>query len=158
MINKEKIIDLVNERIEELNNGSYLVDVNISSNNSIVVEMDNMNNSVSINDCVSVSRNVEHNLDRDQEDFDLKVTSPGLDQPFKVINQYYKNIGRKVKIVHLEHGSSEGLLTNVTDQSITIEWEEKERLDGKKKKIKVKKEKTINYKEIKETKLILSFK
>ena len=158
MINKEKIIDLANERINELNNGSYLVDVNISSNNRIIVEMDNMNNSVSINDCVSVSRNVEHNLDREMEDFELKVTSPGLDQPFKVINQYYKNIGRKVKIVHLEHGSSEGLLTNVTDQAVTIEWEEKERLDGKKKKIKVKKEKIINYKEIKETKLILSFK
>ncbi len=158
MIKKEKIIELANQRIEELNNGSYLVDVNISSSNSIVVEMDNLNNSVSINDCVSVSRNVEHNLDREEVDFELKVTSPGLDQPFKVINQYYKNIGRRVKIVHLNHGSSEGVLKKVTDQEITLQWEEKERLEGKKKKIKVIKEKTINYKEIKETKLILSFK
>jgi len=158
MINKEKIIELANQRINELNNGSYLVDVNISSNNSIIVEMDNLNNSVSINDCVSVSRNVEHNLDREEEDFELKVTSPGLDQPFKVVNQYYKNIGRKVKIIHLEHGSSEGVLKKVSDESITIEWEEKQSLDGKKKKIKVVKEKTINYKEIKETKLLISFK
>jgi ribosome maturation factor RimP len=75
-----------------------------------------------------------------------------------VINQYHKNIGRKVKIVHFEHGSSEGTLKEVSDEAITIEWEEKERLEGKKKKIKVIKEKIINYKEIKETKLILSFK
>ena len=158
MINKEKIIELANQRIKELDNGSYLVDVNIGSNNSIIVEMDNINNNVSINDCVSVSRNVEHNLDRDKEDFELKVTSPGLDQPFKVINQYHKNIGRKVKIVHVDHGSAEGILKKVSDESVTIEWEEKERLEGKKKKIKVLKEKTINYKEIKETKLIISFK
>ena len=75
-----------------------------------------------------------------------------------IINQYYKNIGRKVKIIHLEHGSSEGVLKKVSDESITIEWEEKQSLDGKKKKIKVVKEKTINYKEIKETKLLISFK
>ena len=158
MINKNKIIELANQRIKELDNGCYLVDVNISSNNSISVEIDNLENGLSIEDCVSVSRNVEHNLDRDSSDFDLKVSSPGIDQPFKVLKQYYKNIEKRVKVVLNDYGSYEGVLKNVTDNDITLEWEEKQRIEGKKKKITRIEKKTISYKEIKETRIIISFK
>ncbi len=158
MINKNKIIELANQRINELDNGCYLVDVNIRSNNSIFVEIDNLENGLSIEDCVSVSRNVEHNLDRDSSDFDLQVSSPGIDQPFKVLKQYYKNIGKRVKVVLNDHGSYEGMLENVTDNDITLEWEEKQRIEGKKKKITIVEKKTISYKEIKETRIIISFK
>ena len=158
MINKNKIIELANQRIKELDNGCYLVDVNISSNNSILVEIDNLEKGLSIEDCVSVSRNVEHNLDRDSSDFDLKVSSPGIDQPFKVLKQYYKNIEKRVKVVLNDYGSYEGVLKNVTDNDITLEWEEKQRIEGKKKKITRVEKKTISYKEIKETRIIISFK
>ena len=87
MISKNEVIKLAEERIKELDNGNYLVSVSISSKNSIRVKMDNLNGGVSVKDCVSVSRNIEHNLDREKEDFDLQVSSPGLDQPFVVAKQ-----------------------------------------------------------------------
>ena len=105
MISKEKIIKLAQERIQELDNGNYLVEVNISPKNAITVKMDNLNGGVSIKDCVSVSRNIEHNLDREIQDFELQVTSPGLDQPFKVAQQYQKNIGKKISLLTIDNQS-----------------------------------------------------
>ena len=98
MINKDKVIALVEERITELGNGLYIVDLTISSANSIHVEIDKISGGVTVTDCVSVSRNVEHNLDRDEQDFELHVSSAGLDKPLRHINQYIKNIGRRVEI------------------------------------------------------------
>ena len=158
MISKEKVIELANERIDELDNGSYLVDVKISSANSILVEIDGIKNSVSVNDCISVSRNIEHNLDREKCDFELKVSSPGLDQPFKVRKQYVKNIGRTVKVVLKSHGSVEGKLVKVEDDFIVLNWEEKERIEGKKKKVLVEKSAQVNFNNIKETKVVITFK
>ena len=132
MISKREIIKLAEERINELNNGNYLVAVDISSKNSIKVKMDNINQGVSVKDCVSVSRNIEHNLDREKEDFELQVSSPGLDQPFVVINQYLKNLGNKV---------------TVTTKSNT----------ATKKKETIENIHQIMMSEIKETKLIISF-
>tara|TARA_Y100001968_G_scaffold333821_1_gene399854 strand:- start:9714 stop:10190 length:477 start_codon:yes stop_codon:yes gene_type:complete len=158
MISKEKVIELANERIDELDNGSYLVDVKISPTNSILVEIDGIKNSVSVNDCISVSRNIEHNLDREKCDFELKVSSPGLDQPFKVRQQYVKNIGRTVKVVLESHGSVEGKLVKVEDDFIVLNWEEKERIEGKKKKVLVEKSAQVNFNDIKETKVVITFK
>ena len=158
MISRKKVIDLAQERIDELNNGCYLVDVLISPSNSIVVEIDGIKNSVSVNDCISVSRNIEHNLDREEADFELKVSSPGLDQPFKVKQQYEKNLGRDVKVVFKAHGSQEGTLKSISDEAICLEWEEKERIEGKKKQVLVSKSKEIKFDDIKETRIVIKFK
>ena len=158
MISKKKVIELAQERIDELDNGCYLVDVLISPKNSIVVEIDGIKNSVSVNDCISVSRNIEHNLDREEADFELKVSSPGLDQPFKVRQQYEKNIGRSVKVVLNSHGSQEGVLKSVSENTIILEWEEKERIEGRKKQVLVSKTSEIEFEDIKETKVVITFK
>lgn len=158
MIRKERIIELAQERIDELDKGLYLVDVSISPKNAILVEIDCMEGGVAILDCVSVSRNVEHNLDREEEDFELSVTSPGLDQPFKVRNQYIKNIDRSIKVVFKDHGSVEGILKEVSDEGIVIETSEKEKLEGKKKKVLVVKQHPISFDNIKETRVVISFK
>jgi len=158
MIDKKTVIELAQERIDELNKDLYLVDVSISSKNAILVEIDNLKGGVAISDCVSVSRNVEHNLDREEQDFELSVTSPGLDQAFKVHKQYIKNIGRGVKVVFKEHGGVEGVLKEVTEEGIVVETSEKERLEGKKKKVLVVKQHAISFDNIKETRIIISFK
>ena len=110
MIAKKEIIRLAQERINELDNGNYLVDVNISSKNAINVRMDNLHGGVSVKDCVSVSRNIEHNLDREQEDFELQVSSPGIDQPFMVQQQYLKNVGRNVTVTTFSEENISGEL------------------------------------------------
>ncbi len=158
MIKKETIQELAQERMDEINNGTYLVDIIISNTNQIVVEIDNLNGGSSVDDCIRVSRNIEHNLDREVEDFELQVTTPGLSNPFKVHQQYIKNIGRNVKVVFLEVGSVEGKLIEVNDDNIVVETESKERIEGKKKRELVVKQHPILIENIKETKIVISFK
>jgi len=158
MITKKNISKLAQERIDELDKGLYLVDIVINSGNQIQVEIDNVNGGVAIEDCVSVSRNIEHNLDREVQDFELQVSSPGLHKPFKVHQQYIKNIGKDVKIVFADIGSVEGTLKDVNEKSVVLETSRKEKIEGKKKKIEVIEDQIIDFDKIKETKLIISFK
>jgi len=152
MISKKKIIKLAQERIDELDSGCYLVDVIISRGNNIIVEIDNENAGVAINDIVSVSRNIEHNLDRETEDFKLDVTSPGLDKPFKVLNQYHKNINKTVEVIYDINKILEGSLLEVNKETIIVET--KEIIKENKKKTTKYNKKVISHKNIKQTKLI----
>ena len=79
MISKEKVTELALEKIKELD--YFLVDVKISATNEITVLFDK-NDGVVIDDCLKVSRHIEGNLDRDIEDYQLTVCSPGIDKPF----------------------------------------------------------------------------
>ncbi|MAJ06065.1 MAG: ribosome assembly cofactor RimP [Crocinitomicaceae bacterium] len=157
MISKKKIIKLAEERINELNNGNYLVAVDISSKNAIKVKMDNINQGVSVKDCVSVSRNIEHNLDREKEDFELQVTSPGLDQPFVVINQYLKNLGNKVTVTTTSNAVLIGELLEANKKEITLKEIKIKKNTATKKKETIEDIHQIMMSEIKETKLIISF-
>ena len=152
MISIKKIIKLAQERIDELDSGCYLVDVIINRGNNIIVEIDNANAGVAINDIVSVSRNIEHNLDRETEDFKLDVTSPGLDKPFKVLNQYHKNINKTVKVIYDIDKILEGILLEVNKETIIVET--KEIIKENKKKTTKYNKKVISHKNIKQTKLI----
>lgn len=157
---------MIDERISELGNGLFVVDLTISANNVIHVELDKHVGNVAINDCMSVSRNVEHNLDREEEDFELHVSSAGLDKPFRVLAQYVKNIGREVKVVTLEGKKLEGILRAADDKEITIETSRMERPEGdglslsksKKKKELIVEQHVFPLDQIKETKIVISFK
>lgn len=161
MISETKIIELVEDAIQgtEL----FVVEVSVGSSNKISVLLDGFNG-VGINDCVDVSRGVENNLDREEADFELQVSSSGLDMPFKVPQQYQKNIGRQVKVLTMDGRKHEGELTAVDDEKLEIQYDEKVRIEGKKKKELVTRveeyffESEENEKKIKETKIIISFK
>ncbi|PKR79662.1 ribosome assembly cofactor RimP [Brumimicrobium salinarum] len=159
MLKKKEIEKLALERIEELNSGLFIVEILISTKNVIQVKLDKEDGNVSITECVSVSRNIEHNLDREKQDFELQVSSAGLDQPFRVLKQYIKNIGQEVK-VHLKEKNKtiEGVLKHADKEKIILETSTKERLEGKKKKVLVVQEHEFKHDEIKETKIIISFK
>ena len=158
MIDKKTVIALAEERINELDKGLFIVDIAISSTNDIKLFLDAEQSRVSIQDCVSVSRNIEHNLDREKEDFQLSVSSAGMDQPFKVHKQYVKNLGREVKVVLNEHGSQEGKLISVNENFIMLEQETKEKIEGRKKKEVIVNKYEIPFSNIKQTKLVISFK
>ena len=113
---------------------------------------------VTIKDCVDFSRQVEHNLDREEEDFELHVSSPGLDKPFRVYEQYKKNIGRNVKVVTTEGNSTKGTLVDVSEDQIVVEHSFKRRIEGKKKKETITEQEKILFTNIKETTVIISFK
>jgi ribosome maturation factor RimP len=158
MIKRATIVELAQERMDEMDNGTYLVDVIVSDGGQILVEIDNLDGGASVQDCIRVSRNVEHNLDREVEDFELQVTTPGLSNAFKVHQQYIKNVGRNVKVVFQETGSVEGKLIEVNDDNIVVETESKEKIEGRKKKELVVKQHPILIENIKETKIVISFK
>lgn len=150
---------MIRTKLEEKLEGSenYLVDIRVSGANDILIELDNDNN-ISIADCIDISRYVEHELlDREQEDFQLEVTSAGLDKPFRVLRQYQKNIGRDVKVVYNEGGGIEGLLKEVSEEAIVLETKHKERVEGRKKKVWVTEAHNISFDKIKETKVVITF-
>ena len=96
MINKERIQQLVDEFLAE-NEDIFLVSLKIGGGNQIEVLIDSFQG-VKMGDCVKLSRHIEGNLDREEEDFALQIASAGLSEPFKVFKQYEKNIGRKVDV------------------------------------------------------------
>jgi ribosome maturation factor RimP len=158
MISKKKVLELADERMNELNNGLFVVDISISASNVIHLELDKSDGNVSINDCMSVSRNIEHNLDRESEDFELHVSSAGLDKPFRILAQYIKNIGREVKLVTNDGKKHEGLLTAATAEEVTLEKSRMEKIEGKKKKELIVEQLVFPMTQIKETKIVISFK
>ncbi len=155
MITAEQVKDLIKDKLEEKN--CFVVELEVRSGNNILLEVDSMDG-FTIQDCVDFSRAVEHNLDREIEDFELHVSSPGLDKPFRVKEQYLKNIGREVKVITQEEGKIKGELKSVNDEGIEVEYSYKERIEGRKKKQTIVEQKKIDFNNIKETTLIISFK
>lgn len=152
MISKELITKLVIEAIQD-KEGYFLVEVKVSATNSIKVFLD-ADKAVSIKDCIAVSRHIEKNLDRDSEDFELEVSSPGMDQPFKVFRQYLKNLGRKVKVIEKDGKETEGILKEASEEGITIQKEPTKKKNETEENLLV----HINFNLIKETKKIITFK
>jgi ribosome maturation factor RimP len=158
MISKKTVLKLIDERIEELANGLFVVDLTISATNVIHVEIDKHEGNVSVSDCMSVSRNVEHNLDREEEDFELHVSSAGLDKPFRVPAQFAKNIGREVKVVLLDGTKKIGELKAASIKELVLETTRNEKPEGKKKKELIVEQHVLPMDQIKETKIVISFK
>lgn len=158
MISKKKVLGLIEERIAELANGLFVVDLSISTTNVIHVEIDKHEGGVAIIDCMSVSRNVEHNLDREEEDFEIHVSSAGLDKPFRVMAQYIKNIGREVKVVLNDGTKLTGVLKSANEKEIVIENSRMEKPEGKKKKELIVEQHVLPMDQIKETKIVITFK
>jgi ribosome maturation factor RimP len=155
VVTEEEVYKLVEEKLKETSH--FIVDIKVLPTNKIVIEIDD-DKGISIQDCVDVSKFVEQGLDREHEDFDLQVSSPGLSQPLKIYRQYVKNVGRNVEVTLKDGNKSEGKLLSVNEQVIILEVEEKIKDEKTKKKKTIKKAQTIGFENIKETKIVISFK
>ena len=149
MIGKSKIVQLTEEHLQ--GSDKYIVDLQIKSGNIIRLFIDG-NDSVNIEECIALSRYLESNLDREIKDFELSVSSAGLDQPFKVYKQYLKNINKEVSVLLTNGKKHSGILTKANEIEIALEIPA-----NKKKKIE-KQELRFLINDIKETKSIISFK
>ena len=131
-MNVSEIKDAISNEI--VARGCYLVDVTVSKDNEIEVIIESEEGRIELDDCVAISRYFETCFDREKEDYELTVTSAGLDLPFKVLKQYIKAIGSKVE-VQLKGGKKlVATLTAADEQSITLSYTAKEAVEGKKKK------------------------
>lgn len=131
-MNISEIIDAIGAEI--VARGLYIVDINISKDNDIELTIESEDGVVELDDCVAVSRFFESCFDREKEDYSLTVTSAGLDQPFKVLKQYLKAVGKKVE-VQLKGGKKMvAVLEAADEESVTLKYTIKESVEGKKKK------------------------
>ncbi len=154
MIEKEEVKRLVEEKLEDK---MFLVDITVNERNVINVYVDSYKG-LTIEQCVNISRHVEHSFDRDEEDFELQVSSPGLSESFKVLEQFYKYEGRAIEVVAEDDMKLEGKLLNVTNEGFELETSSREKLEGHKKKQLVIKIHQFKYEEIKSAKAVVSFK
>ncbi|MCQ2129408.1 MAG: ribosome assembly cofactor RimP [Bacteroidaceae bacterium] len=154
MIDKSFVTGLVNEWLE--GNDYFLVDLSISPDSKIVVEIDHKDG-VWIEDCVELSKFVEEHLDRDKEDFELEVGSAGIGQPFKVIQQYLSHIGDEVEVLD-ENKKIRGILKSVDGDEFVVTVVEKQKLEGQKKAQMVEVDKTFDMNKVKYTKYLINFK
>jgi ribosome maturation factor RimP len=118
--------ELIRKLAEEKLSGTdlFLVDAEVKSGNNIQVLIDGRHD-VTIDDCIAVSRHIESALDREQEDFNLQVSSAGIDKPLMYASQYIKNIGRRLSIDLKEGGNISGKLLNADESEIEIQTEKK---------------------------------
>jgi ribosome maturation factor RimP len=153
MIQKERIRKLVEDNLSE---GLFLVDIKVGKTNAITVFVDGMEG-ITIEQCAALSRAIESNLDREAEDFELEVSSAGIGQPFKVIQQYYKSIGNNVELVTNEGLKKAGKIKAVAGNGLTLLVESKKNAEGSKKKQVVVEELNFEFRDIKSVKEVITF-
>ena len=147
----ERIIeDILSDR-EDL----FVVKQTISEGLDINITIDG-DELVNISDCIDISRKIENGLDRDEYDFSIKVQSPGADEPLISPRQYYKHVGRKLKLKTAEE-TIEGTLIKVTPEAVELAWKAREKKPVGKGKVTVKYEKAIPFNKIEKANIKLTF-
>ena len=157
MIDKDTIKKIVETYLAENEKDLFLVDITVSDDNRISVEIDG-ENVVSIDDCMQLSREIEAHLDRDVEDFELEVGSSGITSPFKNIRQYRKNIGNEIELLLKNGPKITGILDNVSDDSIILSIEKMVKPEGAKRKMKIREQQSYSFDKIKSAKYLIRFK
>ena len=154
MIAKSKVTEIVNQWLEDKE--YFLVEVSVSADNCVSVEIDHADG-VWIEDCVQLSKHIEANLNRDEEDYELEVGSAGIGQPFKVLQQYINHVGKEVEVLACDGKKYRGVLTAACEENFTVTIQVKEKPEGAKRPILVDKEYTWKFNEVKYTKYLINF-
>ena len=151
---KEKVEQLLKESLQEKPE-IFLVDLTITDSFKIIISLDG-DNGVNLQDCIDISRAVENNIDREEQDFSLEVASVGVGSPLKFKRQYFKNVGRML-IVKLQSEKIEAKLVDANEEFITLEWQAREPKKIGKGKETVQKKLEIPYSDIKEAIVTVTF-
>ena len=151
---KEKVKTLVQEALVE-NPSLFLIDLTIGGDNSIRVLLDG-DLGVTLEACTQVSRKVEHNLDREENDFSIEVSSCGVGSPLTIPRQFKKNVTRKLEVIDSEDKQVQGTLVEATDTSFTLEWKAREPKPIGKGKVTVTKTREFQYGQYNSAKVIVS--
>ena len=154
MIQKDVVKKIVDTWLE--GKDYFLVDIEISTDNRIVVEIDHADG-VWIEDCVNLSRHIEANLSRDDEDYELEVGSAGLGQPFKVERQYINFCGKDVEVLAANGKKYRGILKSVDGRRFTVSVKEKVKHEGAKRPTTEDVDREFDMDEVKYTKYLIKF-
>ena len=154
MMEMQRVRSLIDEALNE-NESLFLIDLKTGEDNSIRIVVDG-DQGVPLSECIRISRHVEHNLDREEEDFSLEVTTPSITDPIQDKRQFNKNIGRILKL-KTEAGSFEGKLTEIVDDQLVLQWKVREPKPVGKGKVTVEKREVFPIDNISEAKVKIIF-
>lgn len=150
-----KVLAIVEEHLAD--SDTFVVDCTINPSNEIMLTLDS-DTHVSIDRCVEISRAVDAVFDRDVEDFSLTVASAGVGEPLKLLRQYHKIIGSPVEVLLKSGVKILGQLDAADEEGITISYDEKVAVEGKKRKELRHTTCKYTFDEIKSTKEYLDYK
>lgn len=155
MITAEQIHSIVDSKIEA--DGCFIVELTVSANNDILLVVDKKEG-LPVSYCVELTELIEQQMSRDIEDYALEVSTAGIGCELKVLGQYEKNIGNEVEVTLPTGAWRRGVLISCDPEGFEIESQEKEPIEGSKKKQTVARRYTYKYTEVKQVKDIISFK
>ena len=152
---KEKVRELLDSALEERQD-LFLIDFEVQGDNGIKIIIDG-DNGVLVEDCMFVSRAIEHNLDREEADFSLEVLSAGATSPLTTIRQFKKNVGRTLNVKTKDGETTEGKLSSANDETIKLEWKVREPKPIGKGKVTVNKKAELTYESIEKAQVVIKF-
>lgn len=152
---KTKVEELLQNALDERSD-LFLISLTVSADNAIKIIIDG-DTGVLVEDCMFISRAIEHNLDREDQDFSVEVLSSGASTPLLFLRQYHKHIGRTLEIKTNDDQKTEGQLVDVNQETIQLKWKAREPKPVGKGKVTVAKEATIAFNTIKEAKVKIKF-
>ncbi len=155
MIDKARLTEVVEDAIKGTD--MFLVDITVSADNRIVVELDS-ETGMDIDACAAVTRRIEAEFDRDAEDYELEVGSAGLTSPFKVKAQYMKNLGNEIEVVTRDGRKLQGTLVSVGADDFTVEVPTKVRHEGAKRPVIEQVPSVIAFDNVKTAKYVIKFR
>lgn len=159
MITKTQIEQLISDKIKDTE--IFIVEILFKNDNEISIYLDSPTG-IAIENCVEISRYIRQSID-EEDNIALTVSSPGLDQPLKILQQFEKNINQKVQVKTTDNKKINGILKSIkptadsTKPEITIETEAKIKVEGKKKKQVQKKIIELKKQEYTEVKIQIDF-
>lgn len=156
MLHKDEIAGAIAGYLQEQD--LFLVDIEVSQENDVTVTVESGNGTVCLDHCVALSEIIGNAFDRDREDYALTVTSAGLDQPFKVLRQYRKFIGKEVEVVLNKGGKIKGILSEADEQKIVLAVSVSVKPEGSKKKVRMETLAEYPFGEFKSCKPVIKFK
>lgn len=155
MIDKDGMRSFIEKELADTD--YYLVDLKISGDNEITVEIDSDEN-VDIDFCIALSRKIEDAFSRDDEDYELEVGSSGLTSPFKVLRQYQKHIGDEVEVIEKNGGKKQkGVLKSADPDKFILEITEKVKPEGAKRPVMQTRDVEYGYDDVKQTTYLINF-
>ena len=155
MIETKKIEEIASRHLEGTD--MFVVDCTITPDNTIDLVLDS-DTSVSIDACAMLNHAIGEKFNRDEEDYSLTVASAGIGEPLKLVRQYKKLVGESVEVLLKSGVKILATLDEVSDENITISYDEAVVVEGKKKKQMQRTTHTYTYDEIKWTKEYLDYK
>lgn len=155
MIEVKRVIEIAERHLE--GSDMFVVECKITPMGEIELLVDS-DTAVKLEDCAALNRAIEAELDREVEDYSLMVASAGIGSELKLLRQYRKIIGGSVEVLLKDGIKILAKLTAANEEGIELMYEEKQLVEGKKRKVTVEVTKSYKWEEIKYVKEYLDFK